>query len=116
MSKLTVALLSSIDYERVKDNRRRNYIFFEKNLAEKNLLHLQFSDEVPMVYPFRTKNETLRTKLIKNKIYVATCWPNVLSWCNEHKLEYSLAKQIMPLPIDQRYDETELLTIINMLK
>ena len=116
MSKLTNALLSSVDYENVKNTRIRNYKFLEKHLSIKNHFQLPFSGEVPLVYPFRTNNEALRTKLIENKIYVATYWPNVFIWCDENKLENLLAKQIIPIPIDQRYNENNLLSIIQILK
>ncbi len=115
MSKLTNSLLSSINYERVKDARRKNYMFFEENLGKINLFSLPFSEEIPMVYPFRTENETLRFKLIENKIYVPTFWPNVFNWCNKNELEYSLASQIIPLPIDQRYDINNLIIIKGLI-
>jgi len=116
MSKLTEAILSSIDYEKIKDIRRSNYLFYEKHLALKNTISLPLSEEVPLVYPFRTDKEGLRELLIENKIYVATYWPNVFNWCNKKELEYSLAKEIIPLPVDQRYNQHSLLKIIRMLQ
>lgn len=115
MSKLTSSLLASIDYVAVKNDRRNNYMFFEGYLAEKNLISLKLSEEVPMVYPFMVESATLRKKLIDSKVFVATYWPNVFDWCDENKLEYSLAEQIIPLPIDQRYNKDDLLNIIRIL-
>jgi len=115
MSKLTNSILSSIDYRMVESVRRENYMFFDKQLSGKNLLSLDLSEEVPMVYPFRTENPGLRERLISNKIFVPTYWANVFHWCKDNKLEYLLANQIIPLPIDQRYNKDELSTIIRIL-
>ena len=70
----------------------------------------------PMVYPFMTDDESLRDQLIKNKVFVARYWPNVLEWCQEKDLEYKLANRIIPLPIDQRYGEMEMNYIVEILK
>lgn len=56
-----------------------------------------------MVYPYYTEKENIRQKLIENKIYIATYWPNTSEWCSENQIEKKLAKMIIPLPIDQRF-------------
>jgi hypothetical protein len=116
MSKLTNSILSSIDYERVKSVRRKNYLFLDKYLKDKNLLTLELSVGVPMAYPFRTNDATLRKRLIDNKIFVPTYWNNVFDWCKINDLESMLASQIIPLPIDQRYNEDDLLKIIEIIR
>src|SRR5207253_6912218 len=108
MSKLTDSLMSSIDYEKVKASRRNNYKFFEKHLKRHNLLKLKYRGGAPMVYPFRTRNKNLRQKLINQKVFVATYWPNVISPSNKVTLEFQLAEQIIPLPVDQRYNKEDL--------
>jgi hypothetical protein len=117
MSKLTKALLCNIDYEFVKKKRIENFLVLHEPLHQYNELKISLDEKsVPMVYPFRTVNLALRTKLTEHKIYIATYWPNIFNWSNENMLEYSLAKQIMPLPIDQRYDGNMLLKIIKLLR
>ena len=69
-----------------------------------------------MVYPYWSDDRTLRDRLIKNKIYVSTYWPNVMQWCTEDQLEYYLAKDIIPLPIDQRYNNKDLENIISIIR
>ena len=81
MSKLTKALLCNIDYEFVKSKRIENFNFLHKILVQSNELKFELeNDSVPMVYPFLTKKVDLKGKLIQNKIFVATYWPNVLEW------------------------------------
>lgn len=68
-----------------------------------------------MVYPYLTDVADLRNKLIENKVFVATYWPNVFDWCKESDIEYKLAKYIFPLPCDQRYGEEDMERIINLI-
>ena len=117
MSKLTKSLLCNIDYEFVKERRIDNFNFLHKNLSDENELNFELViDSVPMVYPFLTKRLDLKQKLINNKIYVATYWPNVPEWCNENQMENFLTNHLIHLPIDQRYSEKELEFIVNLIK
>ena len=118
MSPKTKDILSKIDYALVIEKRRQNYEHLNNALGEINLLQLPSIDSFtcPMVYPFMIDDETLRGRLIQNQVFVARYWPNVLEWCDEDELEYKLATQIIPLPIDQRYEKIEIEKIIDILK
>lgn len=117
MSKLTRRLLSSIDFEDVKTRRRNNFEYLHKRLRELNLFELPSMDafECPMVYPYMTEDSSLKQKLIDNKFFVATYWPNVLERCKKGEWEYVLAQNTCFLPIDQRYGEEEMETIIKQI-
>ena len=117
MSHHTQLILSQIDYESVIDKRRQNYRYLNQALKDKNLLHLPSMDSFfcPMVYPFMTDDESLRGRLIENKVFVARYWPNVLEWCGRTDIEYILASQIIPLPIDQRYEGAAMERIIEII-
>lgn len=118
MSAQTSTILTQIDYKSIIKKRRQNYKFLSNALGAMNLLHLPPMDSFvcPMVYPFMTDDEYLRTRLIENKVFVARYWPNVVEWCKNGDLECKFAKQIIPLPIDQRYRVEEMERIINILK
>lgn len=118
MSNLTSRILSSIDYGKVRDIRHKNFAFLHEQLAEYNRFSMpsQNSFACPMVYPFWSVDETLRGKLIANKIFVATYWPNVLEWCNKETLEYKFTKWLIPLPIDQRYNVSDMQIIVDTIK
>ncbi len=118
MSPQTQSILSHINYDAVIEKRIHNYQYVDNALARMNLLQLPSIDSFvcPMVYPFMTSNESLRTILIENKVFVARYWPNVLEWCCESELEYKLAKQIIPIPIDQRYGLEDMERIIEIIK
>ena len=38
-----------------------------------------------MIYPFYTDDIYLRARLIKQHIFVAQYWPNVLEWCTPNE-------------------------------
>ncbi|MET3034944.1 hypothetical protein ABXT08_02465 [Chryseobacterium sp. NRRL B-14859] len=116
MSNLTERILLGIDYENIKERRKENFLFLHTALKEKNKLSIDLSEmSVPLIYPFRTDDKNLRQKLINEKIYCATYWPNVLNWCTEDQNSYTLTKEIIALPIDQRYSINEMKKILECI-
>lgn len=116
ISKLTQRVMQSIDYETVAKKRRENYQMLHEVLGEDNHLALPFEDDaVPMVYPFLVPIKGLREKLIENKVFVARYWPNVLEWTTKDDIEYLLAYQMQPLPVDQRYGKEDMKRIIDVI-
>lgn len=116
MSNLTNDMLKSINYENSAERRNENYMLLHERLGDSNMLNLDFDLNLsPMVYPFISSRENLRTKLIDNEVFVATYWPNVLAECSMGSLEYNFAKNIIPLPIDQRYGESEMEHIAQLI-
>jgi len=118
MSRLTQAILSSIDYERCKEIRRENYGFLHGHLEEMNQLELpDLGSQTPMVYPFWIKKGLpLKEQLIREKIYVATYWAEVKMRCNASSIEGSLVNELVPLPIDQHYTLAEMQRIVAVIK
>ena len=117
MSELTRTLLASIDFADVKQRRIDNFRALHSCLCESNLLSIPPIDSFvcPMVYPYYSDDPTLKQRLIADKIYVATYWPNVMEWCSNDDIEYKLATRIIPLPIDHRYGMKDMRRIINTI-
>ena len=116
MSNFTERMMLSIDYEGIAAKRRANFQMLHEALGTENNLELPLDeDAVPMVYPYLVSVKGLREKLIENKIFVARYWPNVLEWTAKEDIEYLLAYQMQPLPIDQRYGEAEMNRIIEIV-
>jgi len=117
MSKLTRRMMQGIDYEKVAERRRANYEILQQALGRDNNIVLPLEDDaVPMVYPYLAPIKGLREKLIENKIFVARYWPSVLELTKPNDIDYILAFQMQPLPIDQRYGEKEMNRIISIIK
>lgn len=116
MSKLTQRMMQGIDYEAVAKQRRANYQLLHEALGKENNLELLLEgDAVPMVYPYLVPVKGLREKLIESKIFVARYWPSVLECTKPDDIDYLLAFQMQPLPIDQRYGSEEMKNILKVL-
>jgi hypothetical protein len=118
MSKLTESLLSNVDYKKVSENRRTNYIYLNNKIKDLNKLDINIDkDEIPMVYPLLVENgKKLKSILSKNKIYVTTYWDNVFNWVEKNTWEYNLADNLVSLPIDQRYEIDDMKRIVKVIK
>lgn len=104
MSKLTENLLRAIDYNAVRKSRKSNYIYLEHCFCDLNKLSLKTPDGAFM-YPLYIENGyEIKQKLQKKGIYIPTLWSDVFDVCSEADVEYDMAKNILPLPCDQRYD------------
>ena len=116
MSKLTSSILSSIDYELIKQKREENFNFIHSKLGGVNKLKLR-TDKIhgPMIYPLLVNKNGLRQFLISNNIFVAQYWDNVSSFCIEDSFEYELAENLIAIPIDQRYTISDMKYLIELL-
>ena len=104
MSKLTYNLLHGIDYDFRKKRRTENFAYLHEHFKVVNKLSLTVPDGAFM-YPLYIENGAeIRKKLQAEKIYIPTLWPDVFKVYLEDQLEYDMALNILPLPIDQRYD------------
>ena len=115
MSKLTTNLLHAIDYEFVKKKRTENFMLYHEKLKGFNELELR-EVEGAFAYPLLIENGAeIRKQLQQRKIYIPTLWPNVVNDMAEDSFEYRLAKDILPLPVDQRYGTDDIGYMINIL-
>lgn len=115
MSVLTRNLLHGIDYEYVKNRRTENFRTYNEKLKRKNRLKLR-TVEGAFAYPLLIENGAeIRKRLQEKKIYIPTLWPNVVAKTAADSLECRLARDILPLPVDQRYDSDDINNIITEL-
>lgn len=116
MSNLTEALLAGIDYESAKKKRIENYNTLTEALGATNQFHFNLgAGDVPMFYPYLTDDANIKKRLITEKIFVATYWPNVFEWCKPDELEYELADKVAYIPIDHRYSKSDMYRIIDFI-
>ena len=116
MSRLTQRIMQSINYEEVARKRQDNFLYLHKQLSESNMLNINITkDTTSLIYPYYSEDVQLREHLIRNRIYVAEYWPNVLKWTDKDSIEYSLTKKMIPLPIDQRYSKEDMDFIIKTI-
>lgn len=116
MSKLTRNLLRGINYNAIAKQRQENFAFLHTALKARNKIDLKIPYGAFM-YPFMIDNGMeVRKKLQQMKIYIPTLWPNVLEECKPDMLEYKLAADILPIPVDQRYGIEDMQYILDVLQ
>lgn len=109
MSKFTKRMMQSIDYGLAAQRRIDNYNILRRQLGGRQLSN----GEIPMIFPYTVDSgNKLREHLIINKIFVAKYWPNVEKWIGSDSTEVWIANNVLPLPIDQRYDEQDMNRIV----
>ena len=114
MSVLTHSLLRSYDYGETKRKRRENFAVACELFNRINLLSPEdYYDEssVPMVYPLAIKKDNLLDELLKNKHFQGHWWRYLVDEMNSDSFEYFLSRYMVPITIDQRYNEKDLLAI-----
>lgn len=103
MSRITQNILKGVNYSRVLEIRESNFRFIHMALAEINELNVNRL-KGNFMYPFLYREgERLRDRLIKKKVYIPILWPNVLEKCRKGSWENYLARNLVCIPVDQRY-------------
>lgn len=114
MSKLTNNLLRAIDYNAVQVKRKENFSYIHERLGNINKLNLTTAT---FMYPFMVENGAIiRKRLQLKKIYIPTLWPTVLDLVSPNTIEYKMAVNILPLPIDQRYGAEDMDYMTDIIK
>ncbi len=116
MSALTERILVSVDYEQIKKKRNDNFHSLHEQLKQYNEFKIDNNSiDGPMVYPFLVNME-LKMLLIRQSVYVATYWSDVLNIPNVPEVEAYMTQYLVPLPIDQRYGLEEMDQIADIVK
>ncbi|MFA9370783.1 MAG: hypothetical protein ACERIH_03660 [Labilibaculum antarcticum] len=119
MSNFTYRLLAGINYRSVKIRRNQNFQYLHLKLRAKNRLSIIDTElDGPMIYPLLVENGDFRSELIKQKIFVANYWPTILVENKQDSIEYDFSKNLLALPVDQRYgllDMDKICSVLNSL-
>lgn len=117
MSNLSKAILDTIDFNTIIYKRRNNYKYLLScihNLDKIKILYPILSDDVcPLGFPVLfEKRDSLRKYLINNNIYCPVHWHLSEDIPKNFSYSYSLSKNILTIPCDQRYsiEDMEILT------
>lgn len=116
MSKLTKAILDGTDYELIQRKRIENFHIARELFDKINCLDVcQYCDRetVPMVYPLVVEEDNLLNRLQKAKHFQGHWWSYLLDEVEENYFEYWISRFFIPITIDQRYGEDELIYIKN---
>ena len=114
ISNLSKKLFNSINIEQTKQKRLENFYFLHTKLKQSNKFIFELSnDDAPLFYPYIIANsKSLKQYLIKNNIFIPTYWND------NYKDDFAsyLRDNLIPLPIDQRYNLDDMKFIIDIIK
>lgn len=116
MSPLTRRLLQSIDWQTAANKRLQNYATLHAALAPINRLQLPAQPAfAPMCYPLVCGIPGLRDELIDAGVALPLYWPEVIAATSADETENRLARTLLPLPLDQRYTESDMQWLIRQI-
>lgn len=108
MSYLSEKILCSIDFDYAREKRNNNFKILHSLIKNKdNLLNGIDHNTAPLCYPYFFSDETLREKLIQNKIYTPIYWREAANRLDKISIDRYI-KNMLPIPIDQRYGTREM--------
>ena len=116
MSRLTENLLRGVDDAAACARRTENFERLAEAFRDVNGLGLHTpvgAFAYPLLVPHGAE---VRRKLIAEKIYIPTLWPNVLTEAKPGSWDYTLAQDVLPLPVDQRYGAEDMAYLIARVK
>lgn len=116
MSEVTRILLRALDFASAAEARARNFKYLHEKFGEVNQLALALH-EGPYMYPLAVGNADEARKTLATKgIYIPKLWDFACKNSSQFSTAKVLSEQIVPLPIDQRYDEADMEYLANEVK
>ncbi len=116
MSGLTAACVSQADHDAIKARRRANNALLHEALTGINQLRIDPAvATVPLAYPLWTDDTGLRSRLIAERIYVPTFWPDLLGPVESGTAAARFRDNLICLPVDQRQGPKEMERILEVL-
>lgn len=119
MSKLTRTILDGTDYKLIKQKRRENFDLARELLDGVNCIdaaEYYDKDTVPMVYPLVVENDGLLDRLQAVKHFQGHWWSYICDELSENTVENWISRYMIPITIDQRYEEREIASLCVNIK
>jgi len=121
ISRISSWLLKKVDFDECIVKRRKNYEFllsaFKHDESVRPLYTELQRGVCPLGFPMLVKNrDQMRDHLIRNRIYPPIHWelPGEIDE-KEFSGEWEISRNILTIPIDQRYDEDNMKYIVSII-
>lgn len=117
---ISLCILKNINISNIINRRSENLNFLYKNISNKEHFLCNISDIkspfiIPLIFESEEKKNVTKELLIRNRIYPPIHW-NLQNMIPKNYLyEHELNKKILSIPIDQRYDDEDMLRAVNIL-
>lgn len=109
MSRLSAAILSSLDADEIATRRRQNFARLAQSLSEFGLFADANPNWVPLGFPLRLpERDRVAQRLASARMFCARHWAELPSDPDRFRFEHQLARQILTLPCDHRYGPAEM--------
>lgn len=118
ISNLARFLVSCFDVDGIISRRKENARHLSNYLKNAKLRTIREfrEEECPFCYPVCMENrDEFRSYLIRNRVYAAVHWPFDRIKENERLQAKHMSETFLSLPIDQRYDETEISYMMDVI-
>jgi hypothetical protein len=120
MSILSERLLSNIDYELVREQRRGNFAFLREAIGHRDGLTpamVPDASEVPYCFPFLAPEPVPWRAFWSRKAFLPRLWPEIPGRAGSAQFawERGLSERLLPLPIDHRYGRDDLERLIEIV-
>lgn len=117
MSALTDRLLRAVNYREIQQIRERNYRLLRARLADLNAFRFPaLPVSGPFCYPFYFPARSLHAALIARGVFVATYWREALDRVTADSIEANFVNYMVPLPCDQRYSESDMQQLSDIVR
>ena len=117
ISSTSEEMLNRVDYAAVKRSRTNNFNFVKRELTDLNLLSIYSDVNDAFCYPLILERDIPKEVFHANDIFIPTLWPDVL---NRKEPDFStareLARKIIPIPVDHRYQPGDLRKVTQLIK
>ncbi|WP_165173228.1 hypothetical protein [Adlercreutzia sp. ZJ242] len=116
MSPITENVMRAIDYEAVRERRDANWRVLDEALRDVNGLRSKAPDGAFM-YPLLVEGaDGVRQRLAAEGVFVPTLWPNCLSERGGGSVALRYSRDVLPLPVDQRYGWEDMEHMVDVLR
>lgn len=117
MSELSEHLLHfAFNYHEIQLTRRQNFLYLLERLKHIALFSVLPESVVPLGFPIKVPDrDGLQKELFKYSIYPPIHWNIAQAVPEEFFQSHNLSQEIMTLPCDQRYDESDMEYIVNAI-
>ena len=109
MSRLSLDLLRAWDFASDRETRRSNFRTLHQRLRRWAFLPDDDIPFAPLGFPIRIRSaETLSRRLARARVFAARHWKQLPSDPSAFPNEHRLASELLTLPCDYRYDESDM--------
>ena len=102
--------------KKVRKRRNNNIYYLHELLGHLNEFSVNLESQTHVCYPLLITNDEIRERLVNRHIYTPTWWRHVPDYFSERDaLEKRLAKYMLIIPIDQRYNDDDMKLISDII-